>query len=259
MTSTLIIAEKPSVARDLANVLGASSKGDGCLYNDAYTITWCFGHLVELADAGEYKESWHAWELDALPLLPSPFALRAKESGQDQYNKLCAWLNDPSFSCVINACDAGREGELIFGYVYELSGSTLPTKRLWIASLTRESIQEGFQNLGDGKDFHSLYESAKARSQADWLVGINGTRLVTLMTRLDQPEARVPILSLGRVQTPTLALVVKRDRAHEDFTPETTWGIQAEFCTLKGHHYKDGRHNHVFLFQLLRNRLPNIY
>ncbi len=243
MSRTLIIAEKPSVARDIARVLGVTQKGTGCLHNKDYTVTWCFGHLVELVPPEHYHEHWKSWTLEALPMIPNPFELRASESGQDQYDLLSGWLNDSSFTRVINACDAGREGELIFGYVYELSKSTLPVERLWIASMTDEAIREGLENLQPGSAFDSLYQSARSRSQADWLVGLNGTRLITLLPRLHQPEAIIPTLSIGRVQTPTLALVVSRDEARASFTPKTSWSMRAQFCTLRGKHYEGMAHD----------------
>lgn len=238
MQKRLIIAEKPSVARDIARVLGVTQRGDGCLYDAHTTITWCFGHLVSLASPAHYRESWDSWSLADLPLLPDTTRYQAIESGQEQLERLVTWLTDTSFDHVINACDAGREGEVIFGYVYHFAQSSLPVKRLWISSLTDEAISDGLQNLQPGQDFDPLYQAGCARGEADWLVGLNATRLVTLLARQQQPLAKVPVLSVGRVQTPTLALVVARDRARQRFQPVTTWGLEATFCTLQGGQYK---------------------
>ena len=236
---TLIITEKPSVARDLARVLGVTTRTEGALTSHRHVITWCIGHLVELAPPASYKESWGTWQLDDLPLLPHTFRLQAKEGTREQFELVSSLLQDTStFGEVINACDAGREGELIFGYVYELSESVLPVRRLWIASMTDESIRKGMAALQPGEAFTSLYASAKARSEADWLVGLNATRLITLQARRAQPSAKISTLSVGRVQTPTLALVVARDRARAAFKSVTRHGLEAEFCTLKGAHYK---------------------
>lgn len=234
---TLIIAEKPSVARDIARVLKATTHQSGCISGSHHTISWCVGHLVELAPPPDYQEAWSRWRLEDLPMLPDPFKLVPKSQTLDHFELLRALLLDPQYDQVVNACDAGREGELIFGYVYELTGCTLPVKRLWIASLTDESIEEGLASLQEGEAFASLYQSAKARSEADWLVGLNATRLLTLLSRETQPSAMVPTLSVGRVQTPTLALVVARDRARARFTSTTSYSVEADFCTPQGHTY----------------------
>lgn len=236
---TLIIAEKPSVARDIARVLGVSTGHQGLITGRGYTVTWCIGHLVELAAPVDYKESWKSWNLEELPMLPGSFKLRGKENTSAQLEVVASLLQDTStYADVINACDAGREGELIFRYVYELAGSILPIRRLWIASLTNEAIKQGMNTLQKGEAFDRLYQSARARSQADWLVGLNATRLLTLLARQSPQADDVPLLSVGRVQTPTLALVVRRDKARAAFKPVTRFGVEAEFCTLKGEHYK---------------------
>lgn len=240
--TVLILAEKPSVARDIARVLGVTGREQGCLYNAHYRITWCFGHLVELAPPEHYHESWGRWQLEELPMIPERFELSPTEAGLEQLERVKSWLTDGSCGSVINACDAGREGELIFGYVYEISGSILPVQRLWIASLTDEAIREGMADLKPGELFAPLLASARARSEADWLVGLNATRLLTLSARQSQPTSRVPVLSVGRVQTPTLALVVRRDQAISAFLPRTTFVVEALFRTPEGSTYEGVMH-----------------
>ena len=233
----LIIAEKPSVARDIAKVLGATTRGSNCLTGNGWRVTWAFGHLVGLASPSGHHPSWSTWDLKHLPMLPECFELEPLDSGRDQLEAIRGWLTDGEHEDVINACDAGREGELIFGYIYEWCQATLPIKRLWISSMTPQAIEQGFASLADGRSYRPLLEAAKARSQADWLVGMNGTRLMTLAARRAYPHADVPTLSVGRVQTPTLALVVERAKAHEAFTPSTFYTVEVTFQTPSGSRY----------------------
>ena len=196
----LVIAEKPSVARDIARVLGTKTKRDGYYENNEYLVTWCIGHLVQLADPEAYGEEYRQWTLAALPIIPEKFQKEVAVSTQKQFaivQKLLAQSTE-----VICATDAGREGQLIFEYVYRFEARPAQTvKRLWISSMTDEAIQEGFRNLADNEQFANLYESARCRSEADWLVGMNFTRLFTLRYGTK--------LTVGRVQTPTLALLVE--------------------------------------------------
>ena len=221
----LVIAEKPSVARDLARVLGASRKGDGCLEGPQHVVTWCVGHLLELEEPGAYEPGWKRWSMDALPMIPSRFALRAVPSGRGQLASVRKLLRDKRFDAVVNACDAGREGELIFRWVYEHAGARLPVRRLWISSLTDASIRAGFAGLQPGARYDPLADAARCRAEADWLVGMNATRAYTLRQRAVSDA----LLSVGRVQTPTLALITARERAIREFVPQDYWEVLGQF------------------------------
>jgi DNA topoisomerase-3 len=227
----LVIAEKPSVARDIARVLGAERRGDGCLRGPHHTVTWCIGHLVELEEPGAYSEAWKRWSLDALPMLPDTFRLRPSKGSIAQWRVVRDLLRSREFTSVINACDAGREGELIFRYCYELAGARLPVRRLWISSMTDAALRAGFASLRDGRHYEPLADAARCRAEADWLVGMNATRAVTTRTRNHSGGA---LFSIGRVQTPTLALVVERERAITRFVPRDYWEILGKFTTLEG-------------------------
>src|SRR4051812_8090359 len=179
----LIIAEKPSVARDLARVLGARPSGKGAYEGAGRVITWCVGHLVELEEPAAYDGRWKAWRLETLPMLPSEFRLRPVAGTAAQFRAVKALLLDRRFTEVVNACDAGREGELIFRYVYHLAGSRLPARRLWISSLTDEAIRQGMAALRPATQYDALADAARCRSEADWLVGLNATRAITVRNR----------------------------------------------------------------------------
>ena len=224
----LIVAEKPSVARDIARVLGVRSRGDGVVENDAYAITWCVGHLVELAEPSAYDGRWKAWRLDNLPMLPEAFELVGAKHAAAQLRVVAKLLRDKRFASVVNACDAGREGELIFRYVYQHARARLPVQRLWISSLTDEAIRRGFGALRPGRALDPLGDAARSRSEADWLVGLNATRAVTVRGRDGGGDA---LYSIGRVQTPTLAMIVERDRAIDAFVPRPYWEIRGAFRT----------------------------
>ena len=240
----LVIAEKPSVARDLARVLGVRGAGRNAIADARRTITWCIGHLVELDEPASYNAAWKSWRLDALPMIPETFKVRAVESTRDQLRAVRELLGDRRFTEVVNACDAGREGELIFRYVYDIAGSRLPVRRLWISSMTDEAISRGFAGLRPGAEYDALADAARCRSEADWLVGMNATRAVTV-TKRDQTTvprtpaprggkanaARSPVYSIGRVQTPTLAIVVKREQAILSFRPQDYWEVRGVFST----------------------------
>jgi len=227
----LVIAEKPSVARDLARVLGLRPSGKSHFESGDRVITWCIGHLVELEEPASYDGRWKAWRMDSLPMVPAEFRLRAVPDTRDQLRAVCDLLRDRRFSGVVNACDAGREGELIFRYVYQLAGSNLPIQRLWISSLTDEAIRQGFSALRPGRELEALADAARCRSEADWLVGLNATRAVTLRHRRGDSST---LFSIGRVQTPTLAILVEREKQIRAFVPEDYWLLKAELSTGTG-------------------------
>lgn len=222
---TLIIAEKPSAARAIADALGGFKVGRGCLTSSDYVLTWAAGHLVQLADAELYDPRYKRWRLEDLPIIPERFVLVPTDAAQ---LKVIASLARDAGE-LINACDAGREGELIFGYIYRYLGLTQPVRRLWAASLTREGIREAFAALRPGEDYARLYRAAECRSHGDWLMGINATRAFSRKFN--------DLLSVGRVQTPTLALVVRRDREIATFVPKAYWEIKATFENAAGERY----------------------
>ena len=216
-----VLAEKPSVARDIARVLGANTPGKGCLKGGGYVVTWAVGHLVTQVNPEEIDARWKTWRQDTLPMLPENIPLKVIAQSRDQFQCVKTILNAPQVDSVICATDAGREGELIFRRIYQMAGCRKPFRRLWISSMTEEAIAEGFANLRDGADYDGLYASALCRSDADWLVGMNGSRAFTL--RYDS------LLSVGRVQTPTLSILVKRALEIRNFVPENYWEVQADF------------------------------
>ena len=221
-----VLAEKPSVARDIARVLGANTPGKGCLKGGGYVVTWAVGHLVTQVNPEEIDARWKTWRQDTLPMLPENIPLKVIAQSRDQFQCVKTILNAPQVDSVICATDAGREGELIFRRIYQMAGCRKPFRRLWISSMTEEAIQEGFANLRDGADYDGLYASALCRSDADWLVGMNGSRAFTL--RYDS------LLSVGRVQTPTLSILVKRALEIRNFVPENYWEVQADFGGYRG-------------------------
>ncbi len=227
----LVIAEKPSVARDLARVLGVRpTSGSTSFASDRYVITWCIGHLVELEEPAAYNPAWKAWRLDLLPMLPDSFRLRGASHAIAQLRAVEKLLRDKRFAAVINACDAGREGELIFRYVYQHANSRLPIRRLWISSLTDDAIRRGMSQLRPGAELVPLADAARSRSEADWLVGMNATRAITARGRIGGGAARTTsvVLSIGRVQTPTLAMIVERERELRAFVPVPYWEVRAQ-------------------------------
>lgn len=222
----LVIAEKPSVARDIAKVLKCSKNGNGYLYNDEYIVSWAVGHLVTLCEPDEYDEKYKKWKMETLPIIPEHIKIKAIKNTVDQYNILKKMLKSDDIESIICATDSGREGELIFRYIYELSGCDKPFKRLWISSMTAQAIKEGFEKLKDGSEYDNLYHSAKCRSEADWLVGINASRAYTIKYNT--------LLSIGRVQTPTLAIIVARQKEIDSFVVSEYWEVQADFGEYKG-------------------------
>ena len=213
----LVIAEKPSVAMALASVIGARTRKDGYVEGNGYIVSWCVGHLVGLCDASEYDEKYKKWRYEDLPIVPSTWESVVSDGTKKQFAVLKDLLNRTDVDEVVCATDAGREGELIFRMVYEKTGCTKPVKRLWISSLEESAIREGFRSLKPGTAYDALYRAALCRAQADWLVGINGTRLYS---RLYGTK-----LNVGRVMTPTLAMIVEREKAVADFTPKPFYSV----------------------------------
>ena len=222
----LVIAEKPSVAQSIAKVLGVTSRKDGYMEGGNYIVSWCFGHLVELADASSYDERYAKWRYDDLPIVPESWMFEVTKDKTQQFKVLSALMKDKRVNELVCATDAGREGELIFRLVYNKAGCTKPFKRLWISSLEDSAIHEGFQHLRDGKEYDRLYEAALSRSKADWIVGINGTRLFTTLYHKK--------LVVGRVQTPTLAMLVERDGKISTFQKEKYFNIHIGKGDLTG-------------------------
>ena len=226
MGKILVIAEKPSVARDIAKVLNCAQKGEGVIYGEKYMVSWAVGHLVTLCEPEDYDKSLKRWSMDTLPIMPEKMKLKAIRGSKKQLDILKKLMNDKETDSIICATDSGREGELIFRYIYDYNKCRKPFKRLWISSMTDAAIKEGFDNLKDGSDYDLLYASAKCRSEADWLVGINATRAFTV--KYDA------LLSIGRVQTPTLAMIVKRQAEIDNFVPEKYYEVTADYGDFKG-------------------------
>ena len=231
MMKKLIIAEKPSVATDLARVLGRVKKVGDYFENDEWIISSAIGHLVELYMPEDFDKKWKSWRMQSLPIVPEKFQLKPIEKTKARFTELKKLLARKDIDCVINACDAGREGELIFAYIYDLAKKKLPVKRLWMSSMTTDAIRKAFSELRDGETMEPLKSAAKSRSESDWLIGINGTRAVTL--RLYGARAR-KVATVGRVQTPTLGLVVNRELEIRDFKPTEYWRITGKFEVAKG-------------------------
>lgn len=218
------IAEKPSVAKDIANVLGAKLSHDGYIEGNGYQVTWTFGHLCELKEPHEYSSNWKAWSLASLPMIPERFGIKLKtDKGIEKQFKTIQGLMQKA-DMIINCGDAGQEGELIQRWVMQKAGANCPVKRLWISSLTEESIREGFKSLKDQSEYQSLYEAGLSRAIGDWTLGMNATRLYTLKYGQNHQ-----VLSIGRVQTPTLALIVKRQQEIETFIPEAYWELKTVY------------------------------
>lgn len=225
MGRILVLAEKPSVGRDLARVLNCNKKGNGYLEGEKYIVTWALGHLVTLADPEDYDEKYKAWRIDDLPMLPSILKLVVIRQTGKQFNAVKEQMNRKDVTEIVIATDAGREGELVARWIIEKAHVNKPLKRLWISSVTDKAIKEGFNNLKNGRDYENLYASALARSEADWIVGINATRALTCKYNAQ--------LSCGRVQTPTLAMIAKREEEIRNFKPKEFYGITAISGSLK--------------------------
>ena len=229
----LVIAEKPSVGMTLASVLGAGKRGDGYVEGNGYIVSWCFGHLAELSSAESYDEKYAKWRYDDLPIVPEPWRFKVSKDKNKQFDLLKQLMRREDVREVINACDAGREGELIFRTVYHLAGCTKPMKRLWISSMEDDAIWEGFKNLRPGSEYDGLYQSALCRAKADWLVGINATRLFSVLYHRT--------LNVGRVMSPTLALIVQREAEIDAFRPEPFYTVNLDCgsATVSGDKMKD--------------------
>ena len=237
MAKTLVVAEKPSVARDLASTLPGSfkqSKDKTHLESDDHIVTWAVGHLVGLAPPDEYDPKLKKWRFADLPILPDHFKLIPND---DRAGKQLAAIHrlmaSNDVDLIVNACDAGREGELIFAYVYDLAPVQKPVQRLWLSSMTKTAIREAFEHLRPAEELHSLEEAASSRSEADWLVGMNATRAASIRLRAAFDGA----VSLGRVQTPTLALVARREEEIRAFVPEPYWLVEARFEATEQRRY----------------------
>ncbi|MBO6103143.1 MAG: DNA topoisomerase III, partial [Opitutales bacterium] len=212
----LVIAEKPSVAADIAKVLGRAKKHDDCYENEEYVISSALGHLIELPMPADIDKKYARWGLSNLPILPEKFELKPIDKTKKKFLELKKLLARKDIAEVINACDAGREGELIFTYIYEVAKSKLPRKRLWMSSMTPESIRQAFENLKEQSEMESLQDAARCRSESDWIIGMNGSRAVT--SRMFGAKSKATA-SVGRVQTPTLAMIVEREREIAEFKP----------------------------------------
>jgi DNA topoisomerase-3 len=243
----LVIAEKPSVGRDLARVLpgpfekksGAGEKTERSLEGPEHVISWAVGHLVQLAEPDEYDDKYKKWRMADLPIVPERFKLIVRdERSQKQMTVVRQLLRRDDIDLVINACDAGREGELIFAYLYEKAGAKLPVKRLWLSSMTKEAMTDAFANLRDGEELALLEAAARSRSEADWIVGMNATRAATIRLRSSFDGA----VSLGRVQTPTLAILTRREEEIRAFVPEKYWLVDAAF-EASGKRRYEGRYH----------------
>ncbi len=228
------IAEKPSVARDIAEILGARTRKEGYIEGNGYQVTWTFGHLCTLKEPAEYTPAWKAWSLSSLPMIPPRFGIKVIDNPtyEKQFRIVEKLMQEAEM--IVNCGDAGQEGELIQRWVMQKAGARCPVKRLWISSLTEEAIKEGFANLKDQSDFQSLYEAGLSRAIGDWLLGMNATRLYT--QKYGQGRQ---VLSIGRVQTPTLALIVNRQLEIQNFTPEPYWELktvyrETTFAATKG-------------------------
>src|SRR6266851_1806827 len=227
----VIITEKPSMGRAVAAALGVTTRHTGYLEGAGDLVTWCVGHLVELDEPEAYNPVWKQWRLEALPIFPETFTYHPCEKTLDQYNVIKQLLGRTDVTTIVNAADAGREGELIFDLVYTLARCRKPVERLWISSLTREAILAGFRHLQSAETYRGLRDAAHCRQQADWLVGLNATRAQTLYARRAGSDG---IYTLGRVQTPTLALIVARDQEIATFVPAEYFEVVATFQARAG-------------------------
>lgn len=226
----LVITEKPSVARSIADVIGAQKREDGYLEGKDCIVSWCLGHLAEYVAPDAYDEKFSRWNYEDLPIIPQEWKLAVSKDKKDQFYVLKKLLNRPDIDYVVNACDAGREGELIFKRVYDLSRSRKPVKRLWISSMEDEAIREGFSQMKDASAYENLADAAVCRAQADWLVGMNATRAYT--------SKYYKKLTVGRVQTPTLAMLVDRDRAVSSFQKEKYFNVELDLDGLQAERQK---------------------
>ena len=242
----LVIAEKPSVSLSIAKVIGAKNKKDGYYEGNGYRVSWCVGHLIQMANPDAYDEKYAKWNIDDLPIIPSEYQYEVAKATKKQFNTLKKLMNDKEIDTVINACDAGREGEAIFRLVYLQASCKKKMKRLWISSMEDSAIKDGFDNLKDGKDYDNLFESAHARAIADWLVGMNISRLYSCLYKQNY--------SVGRVQTPTLSMIVKRDDEIANFKKEKYYTVELE---LTGFTLSTERIDSLEVAEQLKNLLEN--
>ena len=238
----LVIAEKPSVALSIAKVIGAKNKKDGYYGGNGYKVSWCVGHLIQMANPNAYDEKYAKWKIDDLPIIPSEYQYEVAKATKKQFNTLKKLMNDKEIDTVINACDAGREGEAIFRLVYLQASCKKKMKRLWISSMEDSAIKDGFDKLKDGKDYDNLFESAQARAVADWLVGMNISRLYSCLYKQNY--------SVGRAQTPTLSMIVKRDDEIANFKKEKYYTVELE---LDGFTLSTERINSLEVAEQLKN------
>lgn len=243
----LVLAEKPSVGKDIGKVLNCNKSGNGYVEGNKYVVTWALGHLVTLADPEAYNQKYKTWEMDDLPIIPKQMRTEVIKKTYKQFNTVKGLLQRQDISEIVIATDAGREGELVARWIIEKSNVNKPVKRLWISSVTDKAIREGFNNLKDGRLYENLYESALARSEADWIVGINATRAITVKHNAQ--------LSLGRVQTPTVAIIASLEEEIRNFKPEYYYGIEAVCGNLK-FIWHDSKSNDTKTFD--RDRCLNI-
>ena len=243
---TLVISEKPSVAISISKVLGATKKKDGYYEGNGYKVSWCVGHLIQMANPDSYDEKYAKWNIEDLPIIPSEYKYEIMKPTKKQFNILKKLMNDKDVKFVINACDAGREGESIFRLVYLQANCKKKMKRLWISSMEDSAIKEGFDNLKEGKDYDNLFESAQARAIADWLVGMNISRLYSCLYKQNY--------SVGRVQTPTLSMIVKRDDEIANFKKEKYYTVELE---LNGFTLSTERIDSLEVAEQLKNLLEN--
>ena len=230
MAFRLVIAEKPSVAQTIAAALGVKEKKDGYIEGGGYLISWCVGHLVQLAEAAAYGEQYKKWSFESLPILPEEWQYAVDPDKGKQFKTIKELMHRADVSEVVNACDAGREGELIFRFVYEVAGCKKPMRRLWISSMEDGAIKAGFASLKDGQEYDALFASALCRAKADWLIGINATRLFSCLYG--------KTLNVGRVQTPTLKMLTDRDAAISHFQKEKYYHVRLD---LSGAEAASGR------------------
>ena len=242
----LVIAEKPSVAISIAKVIGANKKKDGYYEGNGYRVSWCVGHLIQMANPDAYDEKYAKWNMADLPIIPREYKYEVAKATKKQFNILKKLMNGKEIDMVINACDAGREGEAIFRLVYNEAKCKKKIQRLWISSMEDSAIKEGFDNLKDGKDYDNLFESAQARAIADWLVGMNISRLYSCMYKQNY--------SVGRVQTPTLSMIVKRDDEIANFKKEKYYTVEIE---LDGFTLSTERIDSLEVAEQLKNLLEN--
>ena len=227
MGKRLIVAEKPSVGRDIAKVLLCNKHMKGAIAGDKDIVTWAVGHLVSQCYPEEMDDKYKEWRMEDLPIIPEPFQLKVLESGEKQFEIIKSFMNDPEVDTIVCATDAGREGELIFRYIYQMAECNKPVKRLWISSLTYSAIKSGFENLKDSSEYDNLYQSARCRSEADWLIGMNGSRAFSIANDLKG-------VSIGRVLSPTLSILVQREIERKEFVPEEYCELIATFGNYAG-------------------------